>query len=343
MSQVKALYTIGLANRQYDILSKILGLGNSGVLLSLKSDEFKNEIQTIEDVREYNHRNNSESAIFVNILGYEIRVQKLITGEALLCENDEVVISTETLDEGVPQKISVNYERLHEDVQVGSYIYINCGRVQLQVLRIEEKEIVCKVLKGGIIYDYSTVNAAETNIKFEFLTSKDREELIFCCEQNVDYVAISFVRNKEDVLSVREILDNNKGKNIKIISKIENREGVNNLEEILSVSDGIMVARGDLGVEVPFVELPAIQKKVLRLCNERNKLSIVATHILASMREHIVPYRSEIDSIFHMVQDGVGCIMLSGESAKGKHPDESAKVLREAIDFAEKYKNQNIN
>jgi pyruvate kinase len=223
---------------------------------------------------------------------------------------------------------SISYKGLPRDVKKGDIILIDDGLVGLEVQEIESgSDIICKVLNSGLVSDYKGINVPGVHINLPPITSKDREDIEFGIRNEIDFIAASFVRRASDVLAIREVLEQNNAKHIQIISKIENREGMDHLDEIIALSDGIMVARGDLGVEIPTEEVPIAQKNMIKRCNQVGKPVITATQMLDSMIRNPRPTRAEVTDVANAIFDGTDALMLSGETAAGKYPLEAVKTM----------------
>ncbi len=229
--------------------------------------------------------------------------------------------------EGTEEKVSVTYGRLYEDLEVGMKVLIDDGLIEMKVEKVERTNIICRVINGGVVSNNKGINVPDVNLSMPYLSDKDREDILFGIEQDVDFVAASFVQCKEDILQLRRLLDKNGGESIKIISKIENVQGVENIDEIIEVSDGIMIARGDMGVEIPYEEVPVIQKMIIKKVYQVGKQVITATQMLESMIKNPRPTRAEATDIANAVYDGTSAIMLSGETAAGAYPVEAVKTM----------------
>lgn len=251
---------------------------------------------------------------------------------------------------GDSTKVSISYKDLYNDVTIGSTILIDDGLIELKVTKIENKNIYCKVINSGRVSNNKGVNIPNLKLNLPSLTEKDISDIKFGIENGFDTIAASFVRKVDDVLAIRKILEENNATHIKIISKIENREGIDNFDDILNVSDGIMVARGDLGVEIPLQEVPVIQKQFIRKTIRAGKIVITATQMLESMINSTRPTRAEVSDIANAVFDGTSCIMLSSETTIGKYPIECVKVMsdiatsvEDSINYWDKFKNSNYD
>ena len=266
------------------------------------------------------------TAILLDTKGPEIRTGKFDAPEVLLEEGQTFTITMKDVM-GNKEMCTVSYKGLANDVKTGDTILIDDGLVGLTVKEVNGDDIVCEVQNSGIVKNHKGVNVPGVKVNLPAITEKDRSDIEFGIEQGIDFIAASFVRKVSDVLAIREILEENNATHIKIISKIENQEGVDNLDEIIEVSDGIMVARGDLGVEIPTEEIPVVQKLMIKKCNEAGKPVITATQMLDSMIRNPRPTRAEVTDVANAIYDGTDAIMLSGETAAGKYPVEAVKTM----------------
>ncbi len=263
----------------------------------------------------------------LDIKGPKIRTHNFINDgvELEAGQNFTFICDKEIL--GDNKSCSITYEELYKDVNIGGTILVDDGLLSFEIIDIQDKNIICRLLNDGIIKNHKGVNVPNVSINLPSVTEKDKDDLIFGCKMEVDFIAASFVRKASDVLEIRDLLNSNNGKNIQIIAKIESQEGVNNIDPILSVADGIMVARGDMGVEIPIERVPIIQKNIIKKCNEAGKIVITATQMLDSMIRNSLPTRAEACDICNAIFDGTDAIMLSGESASGLYPIEAARTM----------------
>ena len=273
-------------------------------------------------------------AIMLDTRGPEIRIRDVENGAVMLREGDPFTLTTREVM-GTAREVTVSYKELPHQLNPGSVLLIDDGKIKLSVREVRETDIVCIVTDGGELHSKKSVNVPNVRLEMPYLSEKDEQDLLFGIEQDVDFVAASFVRRKDDVIRLRKFLDYHGGHSIKIISKIENIEGVENFDEILLYSDGIMVARGDMGVEVPFEQLPGIQKKFIRKCYQSGKMVITATQMLESMTHNLMPTRAEITDVANAVFDGTSAVMLSGETTVGDHPAEVVRVMDRIVRRAE--------
>lgn len=335
MQKTKMIFTIGPASDNEKVLREFIKIGMSAARLNFSHGSHEEHKKKIDLIKKIRKEEKSPTAILLDIKGPKIRVHNFKNGEITLNVGDEFtfVCGKEIL--GDESKCSISYDILYQDISIGSSILVDDGLLEFKVKGIKNKSVICETIIGGTIKNHKGVNIPNLKIKLPAITDKDISDLIFGCQMEVDFVAASFVRKSTDVLEVRNILDNNGGKDIKIISKIENQEGVDNIDSIIEVSDGIMVARGDMGVEIPIEFVPVIQKSIIRKCNLAGKLVITATQMLDSMIRNSRPTRAEASDVCNAIFDGTDAIMLSGESAAGHYPVESAKTMSSIAKKAE--------
>ena len=326
IKRTKIVCTLGPASQSEEVLKELMlnGLNVCRFNFSHGShEEHKGRIDMVKKVRE---ELNKPIAILLDTKGPEIRTGNFADPEVLLEEGSEFTI---TMDEvvGTKEICTVSYKGLADDVKEGDSILIDDGLVGLRVKSVENGNIKCIVENSGIVKNHKGVNVPGVKINLPAITPKDISDIEFGIEEGIDMIAASFVRKASDVLAIREILEKNNAGDVLILSKIENQEGVENIDEILQVSDGIMVARGDLGVEIPTEEIPIVQKMIIKKCNELAKPVITATQMLDSMIRNPRPTRAEVTDVANAIYDGTDAIMLSGETAAGKYPVEAVKVM----------------
>ena len=335
MRKTKIIATIGPASDNEDILTRMCRSGMNVARLNFSHgthQEHKEKIDLIKRVRE---RLSMPIAIMLDTKGPEYRIKTFKDKKITLSEGDEFTFTTEDV-EGDESRVSVTYKNLVEELNVGDRILLNNGLVIFEVISLTGCEAKCQVIAGGVVSDRKSMNFPNKTLGQEYLSEADKADLLFGTENKVDFVAASFVSCEADIRAVRDFLDRNGGEDIDIIAKIENRAGVDNIEEICKVADGIMVARGDLGVEIPFVEVPSIQKYLIKKCRLLGKRVITATEMLESMIHNPRPTRAEISDVANAVYDGSSAIMLSGETAAGDHPSEAIKYMAEIAEFTER-------
>lgn len=327
MQKTKMIFTIGPASDNDDIIRKFINIGMSAARLNFSHGDHKSHKDKIDLIKKVREELNTPTAIILDIKGPKIRTHKFENDGVELSEGNKFIFSCGDEILGNAEKCSLSYKELYMDVSVGGEILVDDGLLRFRIEDIIDKDIHCIVTVGGLIKNNKGVNVPNVKIHLPSITEKDKIDLKFGCENNVDFIAASFIRKASDVMDVRNILDENGGKYIQIISKIENQEGVDNIDSILEVSDGIMVARGDMGVEIPIEKVPIIQKNIIRKCNEAGKIVITATQMLDSMIRNSIPTRAEACDISNAIFDGTDAIMLSGESASGLFPIEAAKTM----------------
>ncbi len=334
MRKTKIVCTIGPASRSEKVIEEMLKSGMNVARINFSHGTHEEHKKTIETFRKVRDKLELPAAVMLDTKGPEIRLGLFKNGKITLNEGDKFCLTTKDV-EGDEKCVSITYKELPSQLPVGNKILIDDGRISLKVIRITESDIECETLIGGEISDHKGVNIPNVHLDYPYLSEKDKEDLVFGVKMDVDFIAASFVRSKEDVIAIRNFLDYHGGYNIKIISKIENIEGVENFEEILEYSDGIMVARGDMGVEIEFEKLPGLQKKFIRECYSQGKMIITATQMLESMIHSQTPTRAEITDVANAVFDGTSGIMLSGETAIGEHPAHVVKTMAKIAEQAE--------
>ncbi|MFC0473275.1 pyruvate kinase [Halalkalibacter kiskunsagensis] len=326
MRKTKIVCTIGPASESIEKLEALIEAGMNVARLNFSHGDFEEHGARIRNIREAAEKTGKTVAILLDTKGPEIRTQTLENGVVELKAGDELIVSmTEVV--GNNKKISVTYPGLINDVGPGSKILLDDGLIGLEVTEVADGELVTKVLNSGTLKNKKGVNVPNVSVNLPGITEKDAEDIKFGIDQGVDFIAASFVRRATDVLEIRELLENHGGNEIHIIPKIENQEGVDNIDEILEVSDGLMVARGDLGVEIPAEEVPLVQKVLIKKCNAVAKPVITATQMLDSMQRNPRPTRAEASDVANAIFDGTDAIMLSGETAAGDYPVESVQTM----------------
>lgn len=341
MRKTKIICTLGPACDSEEILTQMCLEGMNVARLNFSHGSFEDHLRKIELVKAVREKLDLPIPIMLDTKGPEYRIKTFKNKKIFLNDGDTFTFTTDDV-EGDETIVSVNYKHLIEELSVGDRVLVNNGLVIFEVTAIEGNNAVCKVISGGVLSDRKSMNFPNKTLKHDFLSEQDKEDILFGIKHDVDFIAASFVSNKGDVLALRKFLDDNGGAEIEIIAKIENRAGVNNIEEICEVVDGIMVARGDLGVEIPFVEVPSVQKYLIKKCRMLGKRVITATEMLESMIVSSRPTRAEISDVANAVYDGSSAVMLSGETAAGKHPVEAVRNMAEIAEFTERqidYKN----
>ncbi|HBK6092889.1 TPA: pyruvate kinase PykF, partial [Raoultella ornithinolytica] len=321
MKKTKIVCTIGPKTESEEMLSKMLDAGMNVMRLNFSHGDYAEHGQRIKNLRNVLSKTGKTAAILLDTKGPEIRTIKLEGGnDVSLKAGQTFTFTTDKSVVGNNEIVAVTYEGFTNDLSVGNTVLVDDGLIGMEVTAIEGKNVICKVLNNGDLGENKGVNLPGVSIALPALAEKDKQDLIFGCEQGVDFVAASFIRKRSDVVEIREHLKAHGGENIQIISKIENQEGLNNFDEILEASDGIMVARGDMGVEIPVEEVIFAQKMIIEKCIRARKVVITATQMLDSMIKNPRPTRAEAGDVANAILDGTDAVMLSGESAKGKYP-----------------------
>ncbi len=334
LRKTKIICTIGPASDDPEILRELVKAGMNVARLNFSHgdhEEQKARADRIKAIREEMH---VPLALMMDTKGPEVRTGVFEGGRVKLEKGQEVRIVYEDMV-GTAEAFSVTYKDLAHDVKPGSTLLINDGLITLEVLRLEDLDVVCRVVIGGEIANHKSINLPDVNLQLPALTDKDLDDLRFAVDNQFDWIAASFVRRPDDIMEMRRVLASFGDKDIKICAKIENREGVNNFEEILKVADGVMVARGDLGVEIPAEEVPVIQKHMIKTAYEAGLPSITATEMLDSMIRNSRPTRAEVSDVANAIFDGTSCVMLSGETAMGQYPVESVKMMDRIARYTE--------
>lgn len=335
MRKTKMICTVGPASETEEIISKIMEAGMNASRHNFSHGDHEEHRGRIELVRNVAKKLNKQIAIVLDTKGPEIRTGKFEPKKLELTKGTEFTIYAGGDVVGDTTKCSVTYEGLAKDVKPGNTILIDDGLVGLTVKSVDGNAVICEVNNTGFVGTHKGVNVPGVSIKLPALTEKDAADLKFGCEMGVSAVAASFIRKADDVLAIRKLLNENGGENILIISKIENQEGVDNIDSILEASDGIMVARGDLGVEIPIENVPGVQKMIIKKCNEAGKPVVTATQMLDSMMRNPRPTRAEVSDVANAIFDGTDAIMLSGESANGDYPVEAVETMAKIAEKTE--------
>ena len=336
MRKTKIVCTIGPASESEEMLEKLMNAGMNVARLNFSHGSHEEHKARIDSIRKVSKKLGKTIGILLDTKGPEIRTHDMKDGLIVLEKGKEVIVSMSQV-EGTPEKFSVTYEDLINDVQIGSYILLDDGLVELQVKDIDKDkgEVKCDILNTGELKNKKGVNLPSVKVNLPGITDKDAADIKFGIKEDIDYIAASFVRRPSDVLDIREILEQENNDNITIFPKIENQEGIDNIEEILEVSDGLMVARGDMGVEIPPESVPIVQKDLIRKCNKLGKPVITATQMLDSMQRNPRATRAEASDVANAIYDGTDAVMLSGETAAGQYPEEAVKTMRNIAISAE--------
>ena len=327
MKKTKIVCTIGPSSDSYEVLKALVNEGMNVARLNFSHGthpEHKKRIDTIKKLRD---DLDEPIAIMLDTKGPEIRIKTFKDGMIRIEQGQDFTLTSEDI-EGDETKVSVTYKDIAKDLKADDRVLIDDGLVEFTVISVDEKNVYMKAVNSGELSDRKGVNLPSVKVNLPTLTEKDIEDLIFGIENDVDFIAASFIRSAKDVLEIRKILESNGGDDIKIISKIENLEGVQNIDEIIDASDGIMVARGDMGVELDEEDIPLVQKDIIRKCNLKGKFVITATQMLDSMIRNPRPTRAEVTDVANAILDGSSAIMLSGETAAGNYPVKACEMMR---------------
>jgi pyruvate kinase len=335
MRKVKIVCTIGPASSTKNIIEKMIKAGMNIARLNFSYGRYEDHKIAVDRIREAARKYDSPVAILQDLKGLKIRVGSVKDGAVLLKKNSKVILTPRNI-ESTDRQISVPYPALVKDVKSGDKVLIDDGLIRLKIIDRKKDTVTAKVIEGGILKERKGVNLPGTKISGEVFTKKDQEDLEFGLKIGVDYIAMSFVRSKEDIIKVKGWL-RKYGANLPVIAKIETRQALDNIDEIIEVSDGLMVARGDLGVELPPESIPIIQKQLIEKCNLAMKPVITATQMLESMTEHMGPTRAEATDVANAVLDGTDALMLSAETSMGRYPVEALKMMDRIIRFTEKH------
>ena len=332
--KTKIVCTMGPASLKEDVLEKMFRAGMNVARFNFSHGTHEYHEEGMALVRKVRDRLGLPAAILLDTKGPEIRAGVLECGKVMLEKGKTFTLTTEA-GVGNNEKVSVTYDKLPKELKVGDKVLIDDGRIDLTVMELTDTEVICKVVTGGELSSRKGINIPNVHLNMPYISKQDELDLRFGIKMDVDFVAASFVRSKNDVIELRKLLDYYGGHKIKIIAKIENAEGVENFDEILANCDGIMVARGDMGVEIEFEKLPGIQKQFIRKCYQAGKMVITATQMLETMIHSKTPTRAEITDVANAVFDGTSAVMLSGETAMGDHPAHVVEVMAKIVKQAE--------
>lgn len=325
--RTKIVCTLGPAVDNEEILEEVIKNGLNAGRFNFSHGNHEQHLERLNRFRKVCKKLGKNIPVILDTKGPEIRTGD-IKGKITLKQGQEYTLTTRDLGKEGDDKIcTVSHKGITKDLKVGNKVLIDDGLVELEVTKLTETDVVCKVLNSGVISSHKGVNLPNVKVSLPSLTKQDVEDLKFGCENGYDYIAASFIKNRDDVVMIRKCLELYEGPNIKIISKIESQEGIDNFDSILEVSDGIMVARGDLGVEIPVERVPVEQKKMIKKTIKAGKIVITATQMLESMIKNPRPTRAEVNDVANAVMDGTTCVMLSGETASGSYPREAVKIM----------------
>ncbi|MDD6920622.1 MAG: pyruvate kinase [Eubacteriales bacterium] len=334
MRKTKIICTIGPAVDKPEMIEGLIEAGMNVARLNFSHGTHEEQLDKIKKIKQAREKLNAPVAILLDTKGPEIRTKDLDGGVVVLEEGDKftLVLGDEL---GNKNQVAITYEDLYKEVHVGDTILLDDGKIRLEVEEIEDTDIRCVVVRGDKLGNKKGVNIPGISLEMEYMSEKDKSDIAFGIKNEIDFIAASFVRRKQDIKDLKEFLRSNGGNDIKIIAKLENEEGVENFKDILDEADGVMVARGDMGVEIEFERLPGIQKRMIAECRKYGKIAITATQMLDSMTEAAFPTRAEITDVANAVFDGTSAVMLSGETATGKYPVETVSVMDKILIQAE--------
>ncbi|MFA5604035.1 MAG: pyruvate kinase [Bacilli bacterium] len=335
MKKTKIICSIGPASRNYETMLKMVDSGMNVARINFSHATDIEKEETISIVKKINKETHSNVAILFDTKGPDFRTGNLENGEIVLEEGKNIKIVKEDIL-GTVDKITINYKEALDSVKINDIVLLEDGLMKLLVIEKNKEGITCKIINGGVLGERKGINVPGVKLDMPFINDRDKEDIVYACENDGDFLALSFVSSKEDILVVKEILNENNS-TMKIISKIESSTAIENIDEIIEYSDGIMVARGDLGVEMPVHELPILQKMIIEKCRKKGKICIVATEMLSSMQKGARPTRAEVSDIANAVLDGTDAVMLSGETTVGKHPIDSVRYMSDICENTEKY------
>lgn len=327
MRKTKIICTLGPAVDNDNMIKELISSGMDCARFNFSHGTHEEQKVRMDRVRRISKEMNVPIPLLLDTKGPEIRLKDFENGSVIIKKGQLFTLDTDKETLGDETRIGLTYDKLAKSVKKGTRILIDDGKIDLKVDEVKGTKVICKVITGGKVSNHKSINVPNVEIPMTYLSEVDKSDLLFGIEEKVEFVAASFVRTGDDVKKLRKFLNDNGGKSIKIISKIENAQGVNNLDEIIDLSDGIMVARGDLGVEIPFEKIPALQKYMIDQCNIKGKIVVTATQMLESMTENPRPTRAEVSDVANAVYDGTTAIMLSGESAAGKYPAVAVKTM----------------
>lgn len=334
MRKTKIVCTIGPASDNETVLKRLMLAGMNTARINFSHGSFKEQEDKINKIKKVREELNLQVSLLLDTKGPEVRIGKFEDGEIFLNPGDTFSLTAEDII-GDKYEFSISYKDLYKQVSHGDRMLLDDGLIEVEVITIKDKKIYCRVISGGKLTDRKSINIPGKKLNLPSLTDKDRDDIINGIKADFDYIAASFIRSAKDVLEIRKLLNENGGETIKIISKIENQEGVDNFDEILNVSDGIMVARGDLSVEIPMSRVPIIQKEFIKKTYLQGKIVITATQMLESMIKNPRPTRAEVSDISNAIYDATSAVMLSGESATGKYPVECVELMDEISEATE--------
>ncbi|MFC1522635.1 pyruvate kinase [Elusimicrobiota bacterium] len=336
MPKTKIICTLGPASSERGVLLRMMRVGMDVARLNFSHGSFKEHLARIKTIRALNKKYRRRIRILADLEGFRIRIGRLKHGKPVSVKKRQVVWLTSKNIEGEGNALPFDYKGSLSAIKNGQQIYIDDGSIALTVESVSKSAVKTRVIIPGLIKERKGINMPNVRLDMKGITLKDKACIRFCAQNNIDYIAQSFVRTKDDILDIKKHLKAHQC-DCRVIAKIENREGINNIDGIIKVSDAVIVARGDLGVSIPIYEVPMIQKAIIRKCNKAKKSVIVATQMLESMTENHSPTRAEVSDVANAILDGTDCVMLSAESAVGAYPVKCVDMMNKIIKFTEAY------
>ena len=348
MKKTKIVTSLGPASDSVEVFVEMVRAGANVVRVNFSHATMESREKILSTVHEARKITNSSIGILYDTKGPEFRNGEVVEGGIKLIPGNTIKIVKESVI-GNEERFSVNHPEAVDALQIGNIVLLENGLMEIKVVEKDNDSVTCEVVNGGLLLSRKSLSAPGVNLNIPFISEQDKEDIIYACRHEGDFLAASFVQTKEDVLAIREILKSENREDMKIISKIESKTGIDNLEDIVMVSDGCMVARGDLGVEVPMADLPIYQKRIVKLCRKYKKLCIVATEMLESMKSNPRPTRAEVTDVANAVYNGTDAVMLSGETTVGKYPVETVRYMadiceniEESIDYKNIFAQKNV-
>ncbi len=339
MVRTKIICTLGPASSSETVLRKMMRAGMDIGRLNFSHDKPQELLHRIELNRLLNTKYRRRIKLLGDLQGHRIRIGDLAVPVEL--KKRQTVWLTQQKIKGMPGRIPFDYQGPLRNIKNGQYIFLDDGNITLEVISRAKNGLKVKVVVGGLLKEHKGVNIPEARLEFGGMSRKDIQDILFCEKHGVEYIAQSFVRTKKDIVDVRKVL--RRDSRCQVIAKIENRDGIKNIEEIIKASDGIMIARGDMGVSLPIHEIPIIQKVIIKKCNRAGKFVITATQMLESMTENRLPTRAEVTDVANAIIDGTDFVMLSAETAIGSYPAETVRMMNDIIKFTERYLSKSVN
>ena len=341
MKKTKIICSIGPASNNVDTIEKMINAGMNCARINFSHATYESARETVDNVLEAKKRAKKNISVLYDTKGPEFRNGEVQEGGINLVEGNTIKVVKEPVI-GNEERFSVNHPEVIDSLEVGNVILLENGLMKIEVIEKNDDSVVCKIVSGGVLGNKKSLNAPGVHLNVPFISEQDRNDIIFACHNDGDFLAASFVSCKEDIMEIRDIIDK-EGSTMKIIAKIENTMAIKNIEEIIDEADGVMVARGDLGVEASLEDLPHYQKMIIRKAREHSKFVIVATEMLESMKENSRPTRAEVSDVANAIVDGTDAVMLSGETAQGKYPVETVKIMADICERQEGYTTYDTN